>query len=72
VFHEAERNAQAYFTYMKVWKETPIDSSAFKNTGFDNPNLLLWPYKSSSLQAEAVKLGKFKLNTSQVARLGKN
>ena len=73
VFHPAsseDNNDRAYYTYSKNWSEIPIDSSQFKNTGFDNPSIYSWPYRSNSAQGQKVKIGCYSLNPSQVSRLG--
>ena len=73
VFHAAnsvENNDRAYYTYSKTWTEIPIDSSQFKNTGFDNPSIYSWPYRSNSAQGQKVKIGCYTLNPDQVSRLG--
>jgi len=71
-FHKQTEKQRAYFTYNKVWSETPIDSTKFMNHGFDNPNLFAWPFRSNSLQGEQIMLGQFKLNSDQIMRLGSN
>ena len=53
---------KAYYTYAKVWSETPIDSSKFANEGFDNPYVYTWPYQSSQIQGQRIKLGKYTLD----------
>jgi len=68
-YHEAVNGQRPYYTYFKLWSETPIDSQNFKNPGFDNPPCN-WPYRSCRLEGDEVMLGKYKLNPSQVARLG--
>ena len=74
VFHPAnsagQNNDRAYYTYSKQWTETPIDSSQFKNTGFDNPSIYSWPYRSNSAQGQKVKIGSYTLEPGQVSRLG--
>jgi hypothetical protein len=53
-FHEAKNGQRAFYTYMKVWSESPIDSNSFKNVGFENPSAHLWPYRSNAMQAEEI------------------
>jgi len=69
-FHEAQGSQRAYYTYFKVWSETAINSSQFKNPGFDNPPPTPWPFTSKALPGKEVMLGQYQLNASQVARLG--
>lgn len=56
-FHEGRGQERAYYTYCKIWSETPEDSTQFRNSGFDNPSLFGWPYRSNSLQGKDVQLG---------------
>lgn len=70
-YHDGNGKQRPYYTYYKVWSEQPIDSTLFKNGGFDNPNLFAWPYRSNSLQGQTVKLGQFLLNPCQIEKLGK-
>ena len=58
-YHEAKGNQRPYHTYFKVWSDTQIDSTLFKNSGFDNPSLFAWPYRSNFLQGEQIMLGQF-------------
>lgn len=73
IFHAintVENNDRAYYTYSKTWTETPMDSSYFRNTGFENPSVYSWPYRSNSAQAQRVNLGEYSLDSNQVSRLG--
>ena len=70
-FHEGRGNERAYYTYCKIWSELPVDSTQFRNAGFDNPSLFSWPYRSNSLQGKDVQLGEYSLQPGQVSKLGK-
>ena len=70
-FHPATRNNRAFYTYAKVWSETPLDSTQHRNHGFENPNVYNWPYRTTTIEgAPNVKIGKFTLSDDQVAKLG--
>ena len=45
-FNEGVQGKPASHTYYKQWTETPIDSTQFKNAGFNNPSVYSWPYLS--------------------------
>ena len=53
-FHPEQHNKGAFYKYTKIWSETPIDSTKFRNrnVGVDNPNLSIWPYTSSMVKAK--------------------
>jgi len=56
------------YSYHKDWSSREINSSQFKRaSGHANPSLL---YQRKTEQAQQVMLGAFKLNTSQVSRIG--
>ncbi len=55
------------YSYVKQWSQSPINSSQFKKPGYDNPPML---YHSKVLEAKHVTLGDFKLNASQINRIG--
>ena len=69
-FHEAEIDKRAHYSYGKKWLEEPIDSTLFKNVGFENPSVNHWPYFSQEIRATGVNLGKFTLMQSQIDKLG--
>lgn len=56
------------YTYEKVWSETVIDSSGFKEAGHDNPGVIEFP--SVEKLAANVSFGAFRLNERQIARIG--
>ncbi|MGN0845241.1 MAG: TMEM43 family protein [Kiritimatiellia bacterium] len=56
------------YTYELVWSEDPIDSSQFKEQGHDNPGFIEFP--SEKKVAEHVSFGAFRLEKSQIARIG--
>ena len=56
------------YTYEKVWSETVIDSSGFKEAGHDNPGVIEFP--SEEKLAANVSFGAFRLNERQIARIG--
>ena len=56
------------YTYEKVWSESPIDSSGFKEAGHENPGFIEFP--SERKDAANVTFGAFRLNESQIARIG--
>lgn len=56
------------YTYEKVWSETVIDSSGFKEAGHDNPGIVEFP--SVEKLAANVSFGAFRLNERQIARIG--
>ena len=53
-FVPASSSRKACYTYAKQWSEDPIDSTMFKNLGFDNPSIYSWPYTSHCLQGQKV------------------
>ena len=72
-YHPAEGNNRAFYTYAKVWSETPLDSTLYRNHGFDNPNIFNWPYRSVTHEGfPNVKIGKFVLSQDQLTKLGKS
>jgi hypothetical protein len=56
------------YSYEKVWDESPIASSGFKEAGHDNPGDL--PYASERWVADRVTLGAFTLSAGQIAQIG--
>jgi hypothetical protein len=54
------------YSYAKDWNIRPINSSNFKQPGYDNPAML---YQSKTLYAKHVYLGAFKLNPSQIRKI---
>ena len=56
------------YTYEKVWSETVIHSSGFKEAGHDNPGIVEFP--SVEKLAANVSFGAFRLNERQIARIG--
>ena len=57
------------YTYERNWYETRIDSSSFRESGYENPTNE-WPFQTMTQSAQNVTMGKFRLNASQVERLG--
>ena len=55
------------YSYKKVWSESLIDSSEFKEGGHDNPSSM--PYKSEDFTASSVKIGAFSLSKGQIKRM---
>lgn len=56
------------YTYSKTWSQALIDSSDFKEAGHDNPAGMM--YQSKDQRAQNVRFGAFRLNESQIARIG--
>ena len=55
------------YSYKKVWSESLIDSSEFKEGGHDNPAAI--PYKSEDFTASSVKIGAFSLSKGQIKKM---
>ncbi|MBR5626825.1 MAG: TMEM43 family protein [Thermoguttaceae bacterium] len=55
------------YTYEKKWSATYLDSSEYKESGHENPNL---PYESMVRYATEVKLGAFKLPDNLIQQIG--
>jgi len=61
------RKGKAGVRYAKVWSPNPIDSAKFQQSDVHvNPQM---PLRSKDLVAKEVRLGAFKLNFEQVARI---
>ena len=56
------------YTYKKAWLSSAIDSSDFKEAGHDNPGDIEFP--SEETRAANVTFGAFRLNESQISRIG--
>jgi hypothetical protein len=57
------------YNYNKVWSDTHINSANFKKKeGHQNPAM---PFSGQSFSADNVKLGAFRLNSSQVSSINK-
>lgn len=56
------------YSYYKTWSASLIDSSNFKEAGHDNPAGMM--YQSKVQRAQNVRFGAFRLNESQIARIG--
>lgn len=56
------------YSYRKEWVEGLVDSSAFHDSGHDNPTSV--PVESMTLHAANVQLGAFQLNSTQIDRIG--
>ena len=56
------------YTYEKTWAPFLIDSSAFKESGHENPAAM--PYQSADWYAKNVTLGPFTLSESLIKRIG--
>ena len=54
------------YTYGKVWSESAINSSSFKESGHDNPGM---QYNSEEQVADNVALGQFVLSNSLVSQM---
>ena len=58
------------YVYVKRWSEAPIDHKLFhERDGHENPSNQ-WPFRSRTIQASNVWLGKYKLTANQIVRLG--
>lgn len=56
------------YTYRKDWSSREINSGSFKRPSeHSNPSML---YKNKTQQAKQVMLGSFKLNSSQISKIG--
>ncbi|MDO4569422.1 MAG: TMEM43 family protein [Planctomycetia bacterium] len=60
--------SETTYSYSKVWSASHIDSSAFKQSGHDNP--ATFPYEGQSFVAKNVRLGAFSLSPSLVGMIG--
>ena len=58
------------YKYVQGWYSHPIDSSKFDDQSKRNPGN--WPFQSSTSEAQNVTLGDYKLNASQISRLGRS
>ena len=58
---EVNGNTETTYTYEKGWFDHPISSAGFREYDKENPNNI-WPFKSETLTAQTVTMGKFKLN----------
>lgn len=56
------------YTYKKEWCSKPVDSSAFKEAGHENPAMVL-PFSDQDQYAQTVMLGAYKLSESNVKRI---
>lgn len=62
------KETKTTYSYSKGWSTSEISSSSFKRpSGHDNPPML---YKGETWKASQVMLGSFKLNGSQIGRIG--
>ena len=68
--HKEGDQIRTEYSYEEGWYETPIDSSNFDNKEMQNPSNT-WPFKSETLPAQNVTMGKYRLNAAQIAMLGK-
>jgi hypothetical protein len=57
------------YSYHQGWHGSAVDSSSFHESGHENPKVT-WPFQSNTIEAQHVTLGMYKLNASQVSRLG--
>lgn len=60
------KTTKTTYSYKKGWHTREINSSNFKRSGYQNPSM---PYQNNTQQAQAVSLGAFKLNASQIANI---
>ena len=58
------------YDYERGWFEYPISSAGFYERNKQNPTND-WPFRSSTITANKVTMGKFKLSQSQISKLGK-
>lgn len=58
------------YSYKKVWSQSLIDSSEFKESGHGNPAAM--PYKSEEFLAASVKIGAFSLSKGQIKKMFAN
>lgn len=56
------------YTYKREWSDAAIDSSGFRESGHDNPGFIEFP--SEEKRAANVTFGAFRLNESQIGRIG--
>ena len=68
--HKEGDQIRTEYSYEEGWYETPIDSSNFDNKEMQNPSNT-WPFRSETLPAQNVTMGKYRLNAAQIAMLGK-
>ena len=58
------------YHYSHGWFETQINSDNFDNQDMRVNPSNAWPFKSETLTAQNVMVGKFRLNSTQITRLG--
>ena len=63
-------NTVTTYDYEQGWFQQKIDSSGFKEQDKQNPPNA-WPFQTETMTAQNVTMGKFRLNNTQVAMLGK-
>ena len=69
---ERNGNTETTYSYEQGWFDHPISSTNFRERHRQNPTNQ-WPFRSDTLTAQNVSIGnKFKLNQSQIAKLGSN
>lgn len=63
-----KKTTRKTYSYHKTWSDRRIDSSTFEHpAGHENPPM---PAQSETLQAQRVQIGGFRLNASQIGRIG--
>lgn len=60
------------YNYTKEWKSVKISSLMFNQASAHENPTVEWPFESKTWSAEKCELNCFRLNSSQVSRLGKN
>lgn len=60
------------YNYTKEWKSVKISSLMFNQASTHENPTVEWPFESKTWSAEKCDLNCFRLNSSQVSRLGKN
>ena len=65
-----EEDERVHYDYDMVWSESPIDSYNFDDKSKVNP-ANTWPFQTQNQEASCVTLGKYRLSSAQVSRLGR-
>lgn len=69
---QTKKDDRIHYYYNQQWSQQAIDSNTFHDkNGHDNPPTN-WPFRSNTTEAKNVTLGDYKLNHSQIGRLGRN
>ena len=62
-----EEKTDTTYKYKKIWSQHLIDSTKFKQKGYNNPTTM--PYKSKTSIARTIRVGAFRLSKSLISQL---